>query len=103
VVGRYALVVDGVVDSIVKWDGDRGCWSPPDDVEAVCVDDYPHVGVGWAYVDGAFEAPPPPPGPDPEIVDAQAVLAQLLDPEQPDPEQGDVLVALARLAVTPAE
>jgi hypothetical protein len=47
-------VIDGdtVVNTVV-WDG-QSDWTPPDGTTLVSLADFPHVGIGWDYVDGGF-------------------------------------------------
>lgn len=64
-VRRYALIRDGIVIQVIKWDGtDR--WSPPEDVSLVMVDDGWGFGVGDLYIDGVFYRPVKP---EPEVDD----------------------------------
>lgn len=68
-VRRYALIRDGVVVQVVKWDGsDR--WTPPEDVEMVVVDDGFGFGAGDLYIDGQFYRPVTP---EPEV-DAEGFM-----------------------------
>jgi hypothetical protein len=54
-----ALVRDGVVTNIAKWDGVTE-WNPGAEFSLVDVTDG-SVGIGWALVDGVFVAPVAPP------------------------------------------
>ncbi|MDX3986180.1 MAG: hypothetical protein QHC88_13090 [Achromobacter sp.] len=55
---RFALIANGLVSSVVLWDGDVGGWQPPRGNFAVkCADE---VAPGWSYKDGAFLSPPLP-------------------------------------------
>ena len=50
-----AMVNDGVVANLAKWDGVSE-WNPSEEFTLVDVTDI-SVGIGWAVVDGAFVAP----------------------------------------------
>ena len=54
-----ALIRDGVVANIAKWDGVSE-WNPGEEFMMVDATDV-SVGIGWVYVDGVFIAPPPAP------------------------------------------
>ncbi|RXF67677.1 hypothetical protein [Hansschlegelia zhihuaiae] len=56
---RYAVVIDGVVDNVVLWDGEAD-WSPDGGDAVRCGDE---VEIGWTYEGGAFRAPPRPDAP----------------------------------------
>jgi hypothetical protein len=60
---NYAVIEDTHVVNMVVWDGVTE-WSPPDGDELVCIKDFPHVGIGWDYIDGEFvDNRPPEPSP----------------------------------------
>lgn len=65
--GRYAVVVDGLVVNMVVWDGVTE-WTPN---EGKAIEAPYGVGIGWAYYDGEFTAPTTPELPHNELV-AQA-------------------------------
>lgn len=51
---RYAVVLGGVVQTVVMWDGETQ-WAPPEGSEAIqCGDD---VATGWLYDGVVFAAP----------------------------------------------
>lgn len=52
---RYALVVNGVVENVVEWDGVGDLFS-----ESIPVEVSPgvSVGIGWSYDGASFVAPP---------------------------------------------
>jgi hypothetical protein len=49
----WAVIDGGLVVNTVVWDG-VSAWSPPEGTALVCLADYPHVGIGWDYIDGEF-------------------------------------------------
>lgn len=49
----WAVIIDGVVQNTVVWDGVSD-WSAPEGAEVVSLDGFEGVGVGWDYVDGQF-------------------------------------------------
>ena len=49
---RYALIVAGVVENVVLWDG-VSVWEPINRLVVPCPD---YVAIGWTY-DGEFAAP----------------------------------------------
>ena len=53
---NYALIRDGLVETVCVWDGNTETWSPPDGVLAIQTDS---AGAGWTYADGVFSPPPP--------------------------------------------
>lgn len=66
-VKRYALIEGGTVTNVVLWDGvlsdpdaDEETpvvgWQPPEGTTAVACP--AKVGIGWAYADGKWTAPP---------------------------------------------
>lgn len=54
----YAVITAGRVTNVVKWDGNTENWQPPEDSQAVAIPDGVAAGVGWAYENGEFVAPP---------------------------------------------
>lgn len=59
-VTTYAVVEDGEVVNVVAWDGVTP-WEPPEGSQVVSIPSDVNAGIGWAYIDGVFAAPPPPP------------------------------------------
>lgn len=55
-INRYALIKNGIVTNVVLWDGDEKRWQPPEDVDAVVVDDGWGFGCGdiYEYATGDF-------------------------------------------------
>lgn len=49
----YAVVTDGVVTNVIRWDGVQP-WSPPQGSAAVRIPDGTAAGIGWDYLDGQF-------------------------------------------------
>jgi hypothetical protein len=49
----WACIAGGKVEHVVRWDGVSD-WPPATDYLMIDLADYPHVGVGWDYVDGEF-------------------------------------------------
>lgn len=68
----YAVVVNGVVVNMIRWDGVTE-WSPSEG-EAILAPD--GVSKGWSYADGIFTAPPPPELTQEEVAAANLVAAQ---------------------------
>lgn len=56
---RYAIIVAGVVENVVLWDGESMCDEIPED--AIQLPANSPVGPGYAYEGGNFVAPPDPP------------------------------------------
>lgn len=56
---RWALVKNGVVSSVVKWDGEGEIF---DEYETIEIGDEP-VAEGWLYANGVFTNPDAPPVP----------------------------------------
>jgi len=50
---HWAVIRDGLVDSVVVWDGEAD-WTPPEGTVLESLADWPHVGIGWTYLDGDF-------------------------------------------------
>ncbi|ALX46390.1 hypothetical protein AQ610_28995 [Burkholderia humptydooensis] len=53
----YAIVKDGIVDNTVLWDGDTETWQPPENTEAIPVEEGVSVSAGYSYSDGTFVPP----------------------------------------------
>ncbi|MGR9579932.1 hypothetical protein [Pandoraea sputorum] len=58
---RYAIVVAGIVENVVFWDGETECAAIPE--SAVELSENSPVGPGYTFGDGVFKAPPDPPYP----------------------------------------
>jgi hypothetical protein len=64
---NYALVSNGIVVNIIRWDGipftaatdaaPAYGWNPPDGVEALLIPSDTIVLIGYTYSDGQFAAP----------------------------------------------
>ena len=54
---NYAIIENGVVQSIIVWDG-QAQWQPPTDAVVVQIPDGAYVGIGSTYTNGVFSAPP---------------------------------------------
>ena len=77
---NYALVVNGVVENIVIWDGDTNTWSPPDGSQAILIPDGEVVGIGYTYDGSVFSAPAPQNPPDaPPLDDVKKSLVADID------------------------
>jgi len=53
---RWAIVIGGVVDNLVLWDGSAS-WAPPEGSEAVALADGQACGIGWTYDGTTFAEP----------------------------------------------
>ena len=53
---RWALVVGGVVENIIIWDGDTSRWQPPAGSQVVAVAAGQACSIGWTY-DGTTFSP----------------------------------------------
>lgn len=53
---RWAIVIDGVVDNIVLWDG-SSAWSPEKEAQAVQLAEGQECGIGWTYDGTTFSEP----------------------------------------------
>lgn len=71
---RYALVADGMVENII-WVENPDDYDPGEKVIALATDE---VAIGWLYVNGQFEAPPPPPEPR-KLVAKSVVQQRIID------------------------
>ncbi len=56
---RYAIVIGGIVDNVVIWDG-ISAWSPPDGSQAVQLDAGQACSIGWTYDGTTFAEPEEP-------------------------------------------
>ena len=45
---HWAVIRDGLVESVVVWDGDAD-WTPPEGTILESLADWPYVGIGWTY------------------------------------------------------
>lgn len=62
---RYAVVRDGMVENVIRWDGEAE-WSPPEGADLVALGEAA-IGPGYTWDGAAFTAPPPvEPQPDEE-------------------------------------
>lgn len=62
---KYAVVVNGIIDNVVVWDG-RNDWKPSEgDVVPLSGD----AGIGWGYSGGTFSPPPEPEKTHDELVE----------------------------------
>jgi hypothetical protein len=52
--GRYAVITNGVVSNVIVWDGES---EYPDSAELVDLSENPQVGPGWTYSGATFSAP----------------------------------------------
>ena len=44
----YAVIIDGLVDNVIVWDGVTA-WNPPDGAILEPLADWPGVGIGWTH------------------------------------------------------
>ena len=49
----WAVIDGGMVVNTVVWDGESD-WTPPAGTTLVSRAEFPHVGIGWDFVDGEF-------------------------------------------------
>jgi hypothetical protein len=52
---RWAMISDGVVVNVCRWDGDLNTWQPPEGIVMQPAPD--NVGIGWTW-DGENWSPP---------------------------------------------
>ena len=45
---RYAVIIDGIIDNVVLWDGETS-WTSPAGAVLESLADWPEVGIGWGY------------------------------------------------------
>jgi hypothetical protein len=75
----WALVKDGIIFNVVKWDG-SDVWSPPSDAIAIDITDLENgPGPGWAYDGNVFIEPVPPKPPVPRSITRRQCALQLLN------------------------
>jgi len=53
---RWAIVIGGVVDNVVLWDG-SALWVPPVASEAIELSEGQECGIGWTYNGTTFAEP----------------------------------------------
>lgn len=53
---RWAIVIGGVVENIVLWDG-SSAWSPEKEAQAVQLAEDQACGIGWTYDGTTFAEP----------------------------------------------
>jgi hypothetical protein len=53
---RWAIVIGGVVENIVLWDG-SAAWSPEKEAQAVQLTEGQVCGIGWIYDGTTFAEP----------------------------------------------
>lgn len=54
---RYAVLVDGVVDNMIEWDGNTEIWSPEHGTDVVAIEEDQVVDIGYSYAGGSFSPP----------------------------------------------
>lgn len=57
---RWALVVGGVVENIIVWDGDTNRWQPPAGASVVAIAAGQACSIGWIYDGSSFAEPEEP-------------------------------------------
>jgi hypothetical protein len=50
---HWAVIDGDTVVACVVWDGESD-WTPPEGTVLESLADWPHVGIGWDYIDGEF-------------------------------------------------
>lgn len=56
----YAVIENGMVVNVIAWNGEAE-FTVPDNQQLINISDISeHPGIGWAYSDGGFTAPPTP-------------------------------------------
>lgn len=53
---RWAIVIGGVVDNLVLWDGSSD-WTPPKGSQAIQVSEGQPCGIGWTWDGTSFSEP----------------------------------------------
>jgi hypothetical protein len=56
---RWAIVIGGIVDNLILWDGGSS-WSPPVGSEAIQLADGQACGIGWEWSGKDFVEPEEP-------------------------------------------
>ena len=76
----YAVIENGMVVNVIVWDGEAE-FTVPDNLQLINISDISEQpGIGWAYSDGVFTAPPTPKRSHDELVaDAEQKKQSLID------------------------
>ncbi|EFO0655468.1 phage tail protein [Escherichia coli] len=76
----YAVIENGMVVNVIVWDGEAA-FTVPDNQQLINISDISaQPGIGWAYSDGGFTAPPTPERSHDELVaDAEQKKQSLID------------------------
>ncbi|MDL4913725.1 MAG: tail fiber assembly protein [Enterobacterales bacterium endosymbiont of Blomia tropicalis] len=76
----YAVIENGMIVNVIAWDGETE-FTVPDNQQLINISDISEQpGIGWAYSDGEFTAPPPPERSHDELVaDAEQQKQWLID------------------------
>ncbi|MDU9496524.1 tail fiber assembly protein [Escherichia coli] len=76
----YAVIENGMVVNVIVWDGEDE-FTVPDNLQLINISDISEQpGIGWAYSDGVFTAPPTPERSHDElVVDAEQKKQSLID------------------------
>ncbi|HFI8668069.1 TPA: tail fiber assembly protein, partial [Escherichia coli] len=76
----YAVIENGMVVNVIVWDGEDE-FTVPDNLQLINISDISEQpGIGWAYSDGVFTAPPTPERSHDELVaDAEQKKQSLID------------------------
>lgn len=57
---RWAIVVSGVVENVIIWDGDTNRWQPPMGASVVAIAPGQACSIGWIHANGTFSEPEEP-------------------------------------------
>jgi hypothetical protein len=90
---KYAIVISGIVDNVILWDGDVTRWQPAEGTTAVQLPDDSPVGPGYTYDGSAFHAAGTAPGPVPETITPAQLYISLLRRHGIEPATLDEVVA----------
>ncbi|EOA6754227.1 tail fiber assembly protein, partial [Escherichia coli] len=76
----YAVIENGMVVNVIAWNGEAE-FTVPDNQHLIDISDISeHPGIGWAYSDGGFTAPPTPERSHDELVaDAEQKKQSLIN------------------------
>ncbi|EGX8866034.1 tail fiber assembly protein [Escherichia coli] len=76
----YAVIENGMVVNVIAWNGEAE-FTVPDNQQLINISDISeHPGIGWAYSDGGFTAPPTPERSHDELVaDAEQKKQSLIN------------------------
>ncbi|HBB1576566.1 TPA: tail fiber assembly protein [Escherichia coli] len=76
----YAVIENGMVVNVIAWNGEAE-FTVPDNQQLIDISDISeHPGIGWAYSDGGFTAPPTPERSHDELVaDAEQKKQSLIN------------------------